>query len=137
MTAPASARPTPQSGGRLWALAAHVSPFFGFWILIPALLWLIKRESSPFVRWHAAQSVLLSLWSIVYYFVFVVGLMIAVGAVGASNKLGITEPGGATGGVVFLGALAMLFLPTVVTVLCAIAALSGRCWRLPVVGPKS
>lgn len=48
------------------------------------------------------------------------------------------DPSGAAanlGGMTLLTVLAALFLPTMLTVLCAVGALTGRCWRLPVVGP--
>lgn len=39
----------PSSDDRLWALLAHLAPLVGLAIIGPLVIWLIKKDGSPFV----------------------------------------------------------------------------------------
>jgi len=95
----AAPRPMSQSDEKTWAVIAHLSAlaaaFVGFAFLGPLVVYLLKREESPYVRAHAAASLnfqlswliwgaLLGIATFVLIF-FVVGLLllpvIIVGAI--------------------------------------------------------
>jgi len=119
---------------RLWAAAAHLGPFFGFWLLAPLVVWLVKRGGSEFARWHSWQALVLTLWS---FFGIVLGVLVlglAVLVAGLLDKLGLRD---APEYVVLVGALPVAFVVLFSVAMSAIGglkALRGRPWTMPIIG---
>ena len=136
-----SREPRPDDGStaassldRLWAAAAHLGPFFGFWLLAPLVVWLVKRGGSEFARWHSWQALVLTLWSFfgVVLGVLVLGLAVLVG--GLLDKLGLRD---APEYVVLVGALPVGFVVLFSVAMSAIGglkALRGKPWTMPIIG---
>ena len=62
----------PSGDEKLFALAAHLSIFI-LPVIAPLVIYLIKKDQSAFVRYHALQSVI---WHLIAY---VIGGMICIG----------------------------------------------------------
>jgi uncharacterized protein len=92
-----------------WALLAHLS-FFVLGVVGPLIIYLVKKDTSPFVRQHAAEA--LNFHITITLAVFVSALLILVLI-----------------GVVLL--LAVLVAGAVLAVLAAIAANRGESYRYP------
>jgi uncharacterized Tic20 family protein len=119
---------------RLWAAAAHVGPFFGFWLVAPLVVYLIKRNGSAFARWHSYQALVLTLWSLFSYVLTGVfagfGLLIAA----ILDKLGLER---AAPIVFVVGALPIAFVAVFSVLMSAIGglkALRGKPWTMPIIG---
>jgi uncharacterized Tic20 family protein len=58
---PGWTQPPPQSGWQpqgedtTWAVLSHLS-FFAFGLIAPLVIYLIKKDESPFTRYHAAEA---------------------------------------------------------------------------------
>ena len=87
--APAAAgyygQPPSPSDDRTWAMLAYLLSFVGG-VIAPLIVYFVKKDQSPFVRHHAAQSLNLQLTSIIYG----MGLLILALVAGAvSHGLGL------------------------------------------------
>jgi uncharacterized protein len=77
--------PASQSDDRTWAMLGYLLTFVGGFIA-PLIVYLVKKDQSPFVRYHAAQALNLSITSAIYSIgLFVLAIM--AGAV--SHGLGL------------------------------------------------
>jgi uncharacterized membrane protein len=90
--------------------------------IIPAVVFLVlpPYSRSPFVRFHAWQSIFLSITAVVVTLVLalILGFSLAVGSV------------------LFVALTRLIWVFWVLTwILCAINALNGKAFRLPVIGP--
>ncbi|MEN3001791.1 MAG: DUF4870 domain-containing protein [Armatimonadota bacterium] len=105
---------------RLWAMLAHLSALLGYVVVLgqyiaPLVIYLVYREHSRFVAFHALQALyfqlaLLILWVIVFILTFITcGL-----------------------GVIF--ALVPIVLNLVFVLIAAIRAYNGEWYELPLVG---
>ena len=86
--------PPPQGEDTLWAVLAHLS-VFAFPFLGPLVIYLVKRDESPFTRQHAAEALnfhitvlIASIVSAVLMLVLIGFLLLAVVVIG-SMVLGI------------------------------------------------
>ncbi|GBC92122.1 hypothetical protein HRbin15_00586 [bacterium HR15] len=110
----------PTSDERLWAMLAHLSALLGYVVLLgqyiaPLVIYLVYRERSRFVAFHALQALyfqlaLLVLWVIVCIFAFI------------------------TCGLGAILALVPIVLNLVFVLLAAIHANNGEWYELPIVG---
>lgn len=70
---PSPPRPMSQSDEKTWAVVAHLSAlaasFIGFPFLGPLVVYLIKRDESPYVRAHAAASLNFQLSWLIWFVV--------------------------------------------------------------------
>lgn len=110
----------PTSTDKLIAAAAHLSYLLGLPIVIPALVYIWKRETSPFIAEHAKQAlgchvVVLGAW-IALWIVFVGSMTFGVA------QLVLMLYG--------LGCLALLVL----TVVAAMRVADGKPYRYPLIG---
>ncbi len=77
----------PESDERLLALFSHLSIFFGG-LVIPLIFWIINKDKSRFVRFHALQALFFQLAYIAIIIVFVlimVFVAIGMGAISAGT----------------------------------------------------
>ncbi|GAA1543472.1 hypothetical protein GCM10009678_27690 [Actinomadura kijaniata] len=66
------------SDDRTWAVLCHLGQFLlGF--LAPLLVYLIKKDESPFLRWHGAQGLNFAITQLVYMFVNIILIFLLVG----------------------------------------------------------
>jgi uncharacterized membrane protein len=134
---PSAVGPTSQSptfDERVLAAAAYFAPFVGFPFVGPIGLLFWKRKTSPFIAFHAAQALVLSVLQIPLGFLLMFGWVAVMAAGGIGGALSRNEALGeaiALGGMVTVGgfAFALAFLP----IGAGVSALRGRGWRLPVV----
>ena len=72
------------SDEKLWIVLSHLSLLFGFGLLLPFIIYLVKRADSPFVRHHSAEalnfhiSLYLYLLACVPLWFFFIGIPIAM-----------------------------------------------------------
>lgn len=69
---PAGYGPRPQSDDRAWATVAYLTPFVVSF-LGPLIIYILKRNESPFIRYHAAQALNMIL-TVTVYSVILLGL---------------------------------------------------------------
>lgn len=110
---------------RLWAMLAHVLGTFGYVITVgqyvgPLILYVMYRDTSRFVAFHALQSLYFQL------------LLLAIGA-GAGVVAFLTC---GLGLFVFLPVLAVISVAALIYgVIAAIQAYDGKLFEYPIVGP--
>ena len=137
----ASAEPRPDDGAgpassvdRLWAAAAHLGPYFGFWLLAPLVVWVLKRNGSEFARWHSWQALVLTLWSFFGVVLGAIFLGLAVLVAALFDKVGLDA---ATPWIMLVGSLPLGFVFLFSVTLSAIGglkALRGKPWTMPIIG---
>jgi uncharacterized Tic20 family protein len=118
----------PTSEERTLAVVCHIGGFFTSFLL-PLVLWLTKKEESPFVGRHAKEALNLQLFLGALYLLEVIAACVVVG-VGLTVGMSRTEIviWSAVGG----GILVVLTLyETVVVILASIAGWRGRPFRTP------
>lgn len=108
---PAAASPEEKN----WALAAHLSWIAGSFIgglyfIGPLVVYLIKKDSSPFVKQHATEALNFSLTTLI---AFIVGLVLSLVVIGIFLIIAV--------GVIYL----------VLSIMAAIEASNGRTYRYP------
>jgi uncharacterized Tic20 family protein len=64
------------SDSRGWAVAAHLTPLFGFGFIGPLIIWLIKRDEDAFVEEHSREALNFQISVLIY--AIVSGLLILV-----------------------------------------------------------
>jgi uncharacterized Tic20 family protein len=130
MTAP-SAAPVgtmPSQDDRLLAVASHLSFLVGFWLVVPIVVYAIKRKESPFVAFQALQSAVLQV---------IFGGTMTVGAVAwvvLGVFAGLTRSPAAVMVLTLVPALAMgvAFLALLgIHLYAAFASWQGRSWNVP------
>ncbi len=122
----------PSQEDRLLAAAGYLGYFTGFWLVVPILIYVLKREKSRFVAHHAMRAVLLHLLAVPLGIVCGVVSM----AIGIATMVAIQPHGGGRGDESAMAGLFALFVwgswifpflvYFVVTVLASIAAFQGR-----------
>ncbi len=118
---PAGYGPRGPSDDRNRSLLAFLLTFVAS-ILAPLVIYLIKMNESPYVRYHAAQSLNLGLTGVIYGFAaFIIGIPLAIATHGFVLLLIVPLYIG-------LAIAQMVFL-----ILAAIAANSGELYRVPAV----
>jgi uncharacterized Tic20 family protein len=131
---------TPDAGERQWAMAAHVSALVlalcTSWIagvagmLGAGVVYLLKRDASPFVAAHAREAFNFNLSMFIYAAIAAVIGFVLVGATVLTLGLGIilTLPAG----IVLAIAVALISLAWLVcSIVAALKAWSGEPYRYP------
>ena len=74
-------KPPPLRGGdeRLWIVLSHLSLFFGVGILLPLVVYLVKKEESAAVAFHAREALNFHISIFIYVLACIPLLMIVVG----------------------------------------------------------
>jgi uncharacterized Tic20 family protein len=101
-----------QRDERLWAMAAHIIPLFGFPILAPLVIMLAKPLGSEFIHHHAKQSLIFHITLLVLTIVLCITII----------------------GIIALPAVAVLCY--VGGIIAALKANDGVWYRFPVIGGK-
>lgn len=136
-----TARPALPEEDRIVAALAHVGLFFGFWLIAPVVVYVMKRKQSAHASFHAAQAFVL--WALHIPF----SLFAAIGGIVLSVVLASMAEAGARGGhghgeifagLGVLGFLGCLGIPTLaffaVSIVAAVRAYNGTTWSIPLVG---
>jgi len=76
---PTSDVPEADSDSRAWAVAAHLLPWVGLGFLGPLIIWLIKRDESPFVEEHAREALNFQISWLIYIVVSVILIIVFIG----------------------------------------------------------
>ncbi len=76
---PTSDVPEADSDSRAWAVAAHLLPWVGVGFLGPLIVWLIKREESPFVEEHAREALNFQISFLIYMIVSALLMLVIIG----------------------------------------------------------
>lgn len=113
-TSPGAAPASPSSNEKNWALAAHILPLFtgvflcGF--LPPLVIYLVKRDESPFVADQAKESLNFQITVFVASLFFILLILICIG---------------------ILLLIALLVAEIVLCLVAAIRASEGKLYRYP------
>lgn len=113
--------PRGPSDDHLWALLSYLLTFVAG-LLAPLIVFLVKMNESRYVRYHAAQSLNMSITALIYAFAaFFVGLILAIATKGW--------------GLVLIVPLFIAFAVAhlVYLILAAIAANRGEYYRVPAI----
>ena len=111
--------PRGPSDDNMWALVSYLSPIIVSF-LGPLIVYMIKKDESPYVRYHAAQSLNLIITSTIYGFgIFIFSVLLAVVTHGV--------------GILALLPLYLAFgiLTLVYLILASVAAGRGELYRIP------
>jgi uncharacterized Tic20 family protein len=111
--------PRGPSDDSMWALLSYLSPIVVSF-LGPLIIYLIKKDESRYVRYHAAQSLNLIITSTIYAFgIFIFSIVLAV----ATHGVGLLA--------LFPLYLAFGIVTLVYLILAAVAAGRGELYRIP------
>ncbi|MCL1600430.1 MAG: DUF4870 domain-containing protein [Actinomycetia bacterium] len=69
------------SDSRGWAVAAHVSPLVGIYVLGALFIWLIKRDEDSFVEFHSREALNFQLSMLIYGLISALLIIVFVGIV--------------------------------------------------------
>lgn len=122
---------TPSNEDRMLAAISYASYFTGFWLIVPIVIYLYRREKSRFVAHHALRAVLLHIALVpVAILAVVLGFTLAV-VVGISfEKSGSRGNEQVVAGVLALLVYGSAMLPFliffIVTAIAALRAFQGR-----------
>ena len=77
---------TPEKQERTWAMLCHLSIFSGHFIplgniIAPLVIWLVKKEESPFVDYHGKESLNFQISLTIYFIVAAVLAIVLIGFV--------------------------------------------------------
>ncbi|VAV90282.1 hypothetical protein MNBD_ACTINO01-1698 [hydrothermal vent metagenome] len=76
---PPSDVPEADSDSRAWAVAAHLLPWVGLGFLGPLIIWLIKRDESPYVEEHAREALNFQISFLIYMIVSALLMLVVIG----------------------------------------------------------
>lgn len=134
----------PSQEDRLLAAAAYLGYFTGFWLVVPIVVYVFRREKSRFVAHHAMRAVLLHLIAIpLSILCMLLSLAATIVTVTALDGPGAHrhDHGGALAGATMLMFWGSWLLPMLiyllVTVLAAIRAFQGRVNKRSLLGRLS
>lgn len=68
-----------KSDSKMWAIAAHLVPLFGFALLGPLVVYLVKKDDDPFVRNHAAEALNFQISLAIYAVISAVLVLLFIG----------------------------------------------------------
>lgn len=57
------------SDDNLWCIFSHLSPLVGLGIVVPLIVYLVKKDDSPFVTHHAREALNFQISTMIYAFV--------------------------------------------------------------------
>lgn len=99
----------PTQDEKTLATLAHILGCFGTFI-VPLIIYLVKKDESPYVREHAKEALNFQITMFIYYIISGILIIILIGILGF----------------IFLGIFSM-----VVSIVAAIKALDGKPYRYP------
>jgi uncharacterized Tic20 family protein len=120
-SAPAGYGPRGPADDHLWSLLAYLLAFVAA-IIAPLVIYLVKRDESGYVRYHAAQALNLGLTGLIYGFGgAILGIVLAIATKGLALFVVIPL-------FIAYGIAHLVFL-----ILAAIAAYRGELYRVPAI----
>lgn len=115
---------------RLFAAAAYLSYFAGFWMVAPAVIYVLRREKSRFVAHHAIRAMLIQGFLIPAVLAgFILSLSVGILLASAGERAARHSSGAFTAfwALMIWGSwLLPIFVHLAITVLTAISAFQGR-----------
>ncbi len=115
---------------RLLAAAGYLGYFTGFWLVVPIVIYVLKRETSRFVAHHALRAVILHVVAIPVFVVsWVLGTALSFGLAAAMDSGGRGSHGLAETGFMLVwlcGWIVPWLMYLVVCALAAVRAFQGR-----------
>jgi uncharacterized Tic20 family protein len=124
----------PTQDDRLMAALAHVAVVVGFTMILPAIIWFIYRDKSPYVRFQALQAFV---WQLI---ITAGGFVIGGCMLMAMMMSGAMADNGNGGGFAcfpfafFCGVILLGIGFTIYGIYAAIATFGGADFRYPIVG---
>lgn len=106
--------PVLRSDDKIWSVLSHVSILVGFGIILPLVVFLVKKDESPEVRQHSAQALNFHI-CVILYSLFCIPLVFVLIGIPLLMLIGF-------------GAL-------VLTIVAAIRASEGRAYHYPLTIP--
>jgi hypothetical protein len=68
-----------ESDGKIWAVLAHLSGFIGLPFILPLIIYLVKRNESPFVAENAREALNFHITLVLAFIVCAILVMVLVG----------------------------------------------------------
>lgn len=100
---------TPSSEDRMLAMLCHLGGLFtGF--IVPLIIWIVKKDTSPFVDDQGKESLNFQLSLLIYYLVSAIAILAFIG---------------------FFMLLGLLVFETIVIIMASVAANQGQPYRYP------
>lgn len=69
----------PRTEDKIWSILSHVSILIGFGIILPLVIFLVKKDESPEVRHHAAQALNFHICVILYTILCIPMVLVVIG----------------------------------------------------------
>jgi uncharacterized membrane protein len=130
MTMPIEAT-KPNDVDRILAAVSHFAILGGFWLIVPAAIYVWKRQTSRFVAFHALQAAILAV-AVIPLWIFSVMVCVAIGVASAALHLpglAFFDTALVAISIVFCGVVTLMM-----AVYGGIQALRGRGWSMPLIG---
>lgn len=67
------------SNDKLWIVLSHLSPFLGVGLILPLIIWLVKKDDSELVSYHAKEALNFHITVFIYAVVCWLSLFILIG----------------------------------------------------------
>jgi uncharacterized membrane protein len=128
---PAPPAPPHSQDDRLLAACAHLSFFVGFWLVVPAAIYVAKRKTSRFVAFHALQAAFVQLLFTVIGTVVAVAFLLLAGTAGVLDHA-VPALAFVLVAIVVAGGSSLTLL--VVHALAAYSAWQGHTREIPIAG---
>lgn len=123
-----------ESENRSLAAISYLTYLLGFWLLGPILIYAIKHKESPFVAFHAMQSIVLSVVSTVFIVLGVILGYVGIFAGAMADSAALAGLSMLVWVICFLAPMAIHFILSIVG---AVKAHKGEVWSIPVIGAIS
>jgi uncharacterized membrane protein len=121
----------PNDIDRLLGAVSHFAILGGGWLIVPAGIYVWKRESSRFVAFHALQAAMLAI-AVIPLWIFSVMICVAIGLASVAlhiSGLAFLDTGLIALSIVFCGVVTLLM-----SVWGGVQALRGQTWSMPILG---
>lgn len=122
---------SPSDVERILSAASHFAILGGAWLIVPAGIYVWKRDSSRFVAFHALQAAILAI-AVIPLWILSVMVCVAIGLASVAlhlSGLAFFDTGLMALSIVFCGIVTLLM-----AVWGGVQALRGRAWSMPLVG---
>lgn len=116
----------PSQEDRLLAAAAYLSYFTGFWLVVPIVIYVLKRDKSRFVAHHALRAIVLHVVAIpVFVSSWVLGSALTLGLMYAVGEKGDRADDILSGAVLLVSVFAWVLPWLIYLAICGLAAVRG------------
>lgn len=69
------------SNDKLWIVLSHLSPFLGVGFILPLIIWLVKKDSSELVAYHAKEALNFHITVFIYAVICWLAMFLLIGFV--------------------------------------------------------